>query len=142
MQRNKNIVATTRFTFKEGERLKRKKHIDTLFSQGKAYSVFPIIIKYLLVDEGDTETSVKAGFSVSKKKFKHAVKRNRVKRLMREAWRLQKHQLNNIPSGKQLHLFFIYTDNKITEFQNVKEAVLKCIEKLQIFSADYAKHTL
>lgn len=130
MQQRKNQLPV-RHTLKAYERLKRQKLIDTLFSQGKAYSVFPITVKYLSVvkDASDT-SSVKVGFTVSKKKFKHAVKRNKVKRWMREAWRLNKYLLSALPEERQLQLFFIYTSSQLSSFSEVEVAVVKCISKL------------
>ena len=136
MQRSNNIDGTVRHTFKKYERLKHQKDIDTLFSIGKAYSVFPISIKYLLVPRPDSETApVKAGFSVPKKKFRHAVKRNRVRRLMREAWRLNKHIINTIPPEKQLHVFFIYQTTELLKYEMIETAVLNCIQKLKTLTA-------
>jgi len=130
-QRNEHTQPTVRHTLKADERLKRRKHIDTLFSQGKAYSVFPVTIKYLWTIKAEDEIAVaKAGFSVSKKKFKHAVKRNKVKRMLREAWRTHKYLLDGIGEHKQLHVFFIYTSRDLPTFTLVKNTVVKLLEKL------------
>ncbi|HTN47298.1 MAG TPA: ribonuclease P protein component [Flavipsychrobacter sp.] len=131
-QRNDHTPPVVRHTLKSYERLKRKKHIDTLFSMGKAYSVFPVTIKYLVVQPASEDSiPVLAGFSVSKKKFKHAVDRNRIKRLLREAWRLHKHELDFIPEEQQLHVFLIYTGKEIISFKEIESSVLKCIGKLK-----------
>jgi ribonuclease P protein component len=72
------------------------------------------------------------GFSVPKKKFRLSVHRHRITRLLREAWRLNKHDLYAIiPPGKQLHLFLIFTDKEMPEFEKVQAAVIKAIEKLK-----------
>jgi ribonuclease P protein component len=74
---------------------------------------------------------VLAGFSVPKKKFPRSVDRHRIRRLMVEAWRLNKHILNTaMPAGTQLHLFLIFTDTALPEYGVVKDAVVKGIEKL------------
>lgn len=118
-------------TFCKDERLKREQHIETLFRSGKAFSVFPLRIICLPVSRGPESHPARAGFVVPKKKFRHAVNRNRLKRLMREAWRLQKGAFySSIPAGMQLHLFFIYTDTKEADYPTVFAAVAKGLIKL------------
>lgn len=57
--------------------------------------------------------------------------RHRIRRLMVEAWRLNKHTLYEaIPADKQIHLFLVYTDNAMPEYTTVNEAVVKGIKKL------------
>lgn len=79
------------------------------------------------------ETSpVLAGFSVPKKKFRKSVQRHRIARLMREAWRLNKHSLYAaVPANMQLHVFLIHTGAEMPDFDTVKAAVLKGIAALQ-----------
>ena len=72
-----------------------------------------------------------AGFSVPKKKFRSSVHRHRVRRLMVEAWRLNKHVLYDvIPADKQLHMFFMFTGKEMPEYEPVKEALTKAITQL------------
>ena len=135
------IINAIRHTFKNNERLKREHHIETLFRKGKAFSVFPLRVLSNEVGRDEGETSpVRAGFSVPKKKFKHATDRNRIKRLMREAWRLQKHIVYDaIPQDKQLHLFFIFTDTTLPKYDTIRDCVDKAISRLaplQIESKD------
>lgn len=91
---------------------------------------------YLFEECKDTEdTPVKAGFSVPKKKFRSSVHRHRIRRLMVESWRLNKHELYPaIPTGWQLHLFLIFTDVKMPEYEPVLLAVQKGIAKLIVLS--------
>jgi len=121
-----------RYTFKVYERLKREQHINTLFLTGKAFSVFPVRFIYILIPrKGEAASPAQVGFSVPKKKFRSSVHRHRIRRLMVEAWRLNKHTLYpSIPQDKQLHLFLIFTDIKIQEYETVKDAVVKGIGKL------------
>ena len=78
-----------RFTFNKKEKLKSKKLIDQLFTEGKSVSAFPLRLVYMPTTFED-EVPVKTGVSVSKRNFKKAVDRNRIKRLMRESYRLNK----------------------------------------------------
>ena len=121
-----------RYTFTKNERLKREQQIDTLFRKGKAFSVFPIRIVYHLVPREAGAAPVGVGFSVPKKRFKTAVKRNLVRRKLVEAWRLNKHILYPaVPEVLQLHLFLIFVDNTPPNMQTATQAIVKGIEKLK-----------
>jgi len=72
------------------------------------------------------------GVGVSSKNFKKAVDRNRIKRLTREAWRLQKNELKELlkTSNKQLNVFFIYTGKELPDFATIKDKVAVALKKL------------
>ena len=120
-----------RYTLQAIERLKLRKQIETLFQTGEAFSVFPLRIVYRVIPLTDVSASpVQVGFSIPKKRIKKANGRNRVRRLLKEAWRLQKHPLYEaIPSGHQLHCFLIYTGPPVLTFKEAQDAVLKLQQK-------------
>lgn len=120
-----------KFTLNKIERLKRRKIIEQLFSEGRAVSAFPIRVQYKLVDELLAEP-LQAGFSASSRTFKRAVDRNRIKRLMREAYRLQKAELEQALQTKQrrLALFLIYTGKELPEYALIKEKMDVVLKKL------------
>ena len=78
-----------KFTLGKKERLKSKKLIEQLYAEGKSIKVFPFRMVFLQVQH-TSDFPCQVGFSVPKRNFKLAVSRNRIKRLMRETYRLQK----------------------------------------------------
>lgn len=128
-------LATIKATFTLGkqERLKSRKLLEQLFREGSTLFIHPIKTYYSFKNIPDGIT-LQAGFGVSSRVFKKAVDRNRIKRLMREAYRLQKNSLQQALtiSGKQLAIFFLYTGKDIPAFDLVKEKMnllLKNLEK-------------
>ncbi len=81
-----------RFTLKREERLKSKKIIAKLYEEGKSIKVFPLRMVYLQI-EHTSNYPVQIGFSVPKRNFKRAVDRNKIKRLLRECYRKEKHTI-------------------------------------------------
>lgn len=79
-----------KFTLGKGERLKSRKLIERLFKEGSSVKVYPFKLIYLRTSH-TSDFPVQASFSVPKRKFKKAVERNRIKRLLRETYRLDKH---------------------------------------------------
>jgi ribonuclease P protein component len=120
-----------KFTLKKVERLKRRKVIEKLFSEGRAVTSFPIRVQYKM-DDPLLTVSLQAGFSVSSRNFKKAVDRNRIKRLLREAYRLQKAPLEQALQTKQqqLALFLIYTGKELPAYALIKEKVEVVLKKL------------
>lgn len=125
---------TKRFGLPKSERLKSRKQIDNLFAGGKSFSVFPIRVMYSLAGTGADSGGLQIGVTASKRYFKKAVDRNRIKRLLREAYRLQKEdvvaQAKN--AGWQGTIFFLYTDKTIASFDTIKAAMAKCLKKLSV----------
>ena len=71
-------------------------------------------------------------FTVGKKRFKKAVDRNRIKRLLKEAWRLQKGALElSIPDGEQLSLIVVFTGDAIPSFDEAQRKIKKLIRRLE-----------
>lgn len=119
-----------RFGFSKAERLKSRKQIDALFAKSKAVSVFPVRAIYQFAEAENS--SLQVGVTASKKNFKKAVDRNRIKRLLREAYRLQKEELVLLVKERRLSgtVFFVYTDKTLPHFETVKVAMAKCLQRL------------
>ena len=121
------------FTLGRDERLKSRKQIEKLFAEGKSFVVNPFRVYFIVNGEWSmVNSSLQFGVGVSNKNFKRAVDRNRIKRLTREAWRLQKSELKELlkTSGKQLNVFFIYTGKELPGFTTVKDKVAVVLKKL------------
>jgi len=126
------MVNKRQYTFSKEERLSWKRHIDLLFEKGQSFVAFPLRVIYLPLDE-KKETPVSILVSVSKKKFKRAVKRNLIKRQVREAYRTQKHDLIEplIEKEKSLFIAFLYLDKEMHPFSTIEIAMRKAIKTLR-----------
>jgi ribonuclease P protein component len=122
-----------RYTFTKTEKLKSRKAIEQLFATGKSFSNFPFRVVYLFTEDEKIKTGIQAGVSVSARNFKNATDRNRIKRLVREAYRLQKHTLTDAitGAGKKLLLFFIYTGNELPEYDLIFEKTGTALKRLK-----------
>lgn len=126
-----------RFGLAKSERLKSRKQIDALFAGGKSFSQYPIRVSYQFAPAAE-KSGLQIGVTASKRNFKKAVDRNRIKRLLREAYRLQKEDvlLQLKTSQKSGIVFFIYTDKSIASFVTIKEAMVKCLKRLSTIAAN------
>jgi ribonuclease P protein component len=120
-------VAKKQHTLGRTERLKSRKSLDSLFKQGKRFILPPFRVHYMPATDG-----LKFGAGVSTRNFKNAVDRNRVKRLIREAYRLQNGEMKAQFSvtGKGLHVFFIYTGTELPEYNVVFDKMALALRKL------------
>lgn len=122
------------FTYPKSEKLKSKKTIDLLFSEGKSVSKFPLRLVYVESDYGidtDSEQKIKMGVSVSKKYFKHAVDRNYFKRVLRETYRLNKHLLTENLDKPYAFMFFYQTKERLT-YQEIETKTIQLFEKFLV----------
>lgn len=126
-----------RNTLSKAERLNSKKEIEKLFAGGsKSFSIYPLRVVFLSAEKKE-EASASILISVPKKRFKRAVKRNRVKRQIREAYRKNKHELLNFLSDKEegLSIAFIYLSDEIIPTtvieEKIKISLSRIVEKLR-----------
>ncbi|WKK66056.1 ribonuclease P protein component [Lutimonas zeaxanthinifaciens] len=117
-----------RETFRKDERLKKKNLISELFASGRSATVFPIKMIYLEYDHL-SPFKIQAGVSVSKRNFKNAVQRNRIKRLMREAYRKNKSIIYNDADTKKHIIMFIYQAKEEISFDLMDRKMNQLIRK-------------
>ena len=118
-------------SFPKSEHLCGDKRITRLFTEGVAFIAYPLRVVYILEPLSDSvPSSVLVG--VPKKRFKRAVKRNRLKRLMREAYRLNKTELTEKLMEKQLqiHIAFNYVSNDELDFVTIEKKMKVSLQRL------------
>ncbi len=113
-----------KLTYNKTEKLKRQKTIDQLFSEGKSVSAYPLQLVYVIEDQ-----KRKVGVSVSKRKFKKAVQRIRIKRLLREGYRLNKSFL--IDNNLEYYTFMIiYIGKEMPDYKTIDLKTKALFKKL------------
>lgn len=121
-----------RYTLSKEERLSWKRYIDLLFEKGQSFVAFPLRVVYLPLEE-EMSAPVSILISVPKKKFKRAVKRNLIKRQVREAYRVRKYDLIDplTKKNKRMLIAFLYLDKEIHPFTDMEKAMTKAIRILR-----------
>ena len=120
-------------TLGKAERLCRQRLIDRLFAGGsKSLLAFPLRLVYLPVEATAVDERVSLLISVPKKRFRRAVKRNRVKRQIREAYRRNKYILLDKAQEKDLHLVMavIWLGDELCPSEEVEKRLVNLLQRL------------
>jgi ribonuclease P protein component len=125
-------MVNRKYTLSKEERLSWKRYIDLLFAEGQSFVAFPLRVVFLSVEE-ETLAPVSIMVSVPKKKFKRAVKRNLIKRQVREVYRVRKYDLieSLTEKNKKMLVAFLYIDKEIHPFADMEKAMTKAIKILR-----------
>ncbi|MBW8326283.1 MAG: ribonuclease P protein component [Prolixibacteraceae bacterium] len=118
------------FTLKKEERLCSQKIIGEMFTSGESFLSYPIKVVFQKT-ELPGSFAVQAAFTVSKRNFKRAVKRNLLKRRMREAYRLNKPDFYSEIAEKELQIaiMFVYIGKDIIEYPVIEKAMISALKK-------------
>lgn len=118
-------------TFPKAEHLCGEIRTGKLFAEGKAFIVYPVRVVYKITEHNDN-IPVKVLVGVPKKRFKRAVKRNRLKRLMREAYRTNKNILINkcLSSNTHLDIAFNYVSDEEVDFATVQQKIQMALQRI------------
>lgn len=115
--------------FKRPERLKSRKAIALLFKEGASFGQYPLRLVYLPLQEQEERPLAQIAVSVPKRKFAKAVDRNRIKRQIREAWRLNKSLLYKKmpPNSPSFAFMIIYVAKEPLSYQEIEQATKSMI---------------
>lgn len=132
MREEVSMIMEIDFSFSREERLKSFADIRNLFVSGKVLNHYPMRIIWLPVEASDAPFPVKLAISVPRKKFPKAVHRNRIKRLIREAYRLNKHRLYQALEGRNQNyaVMIIYVDKSMPVYDEIEPQVRKALDRL------------
>lgn len=123
-------MENTRLTFHKEERLKSIKAIASLFQDGNTLLVYPLKFVWKEYDHG-APVPVQAAFSVSGRNFKKASDRNLLKRRMREAYRLNKHQFYAMTGERKIIIMHLFIAKEEVPFARINQAMLTGWGKLR-----------
>lgn len=120
-----------RYTFPKKNKLCLKRDVDRLFRDGKSFISYPLRIVYHTTEMQDHKDKVL--IVVGKKYHKRANKRNRIKRLIRENYRIERHHfLDNakINDTNSIHMAMICVSGSVPTFSEIRDAMLKALNRI------------
>jgi ribonuclease P protein component len=128
-------LLTNKFTYQKKDKLKSRKQMQFLFSKGTAINMHPIRLLYTIEKEEAGIFSnglLQAGVGAPSRQFRKAVQRNKVKRLLREGYRLEKPNFTNSINltNTRLNLFFLYVDANVQTQQEIQATIKLLLQKL------------
>lgn len=126
------MVEGLRFTFKKEERVTGKKRIETLFAHGRSFISYPFRIVFYTYECAAAPAPVSILISIPKKRLKRATDRNRMKRLVREAYRLNKTLFRDdlLPENHRMDVAFIYVKDELAGYEVVEKSVCKSLREI------------
>jgi ribonuclease P protein component len=120
-------MEASRLRFDRAERLKSRKLIEKIFAEGQSFAVFPLRLVFIKTELPEGGDRVQAAFSVSKRNFRSAVNRNRIKRQMREAYRLKKGIMPH--TTDQFAWMLLYVAREPLPYSQIETAMALLIKK-------------
>jgi len=126
------LTMVQQLTFTKQEKLSGETAVNELFMKGVSFIAYPFRVVWT-VSYAEGESTLEVLMSVPKKKLKHAVDRNRVKRLLREAYRLNKGELFNlvVEHGLKVRMAFVWIPTEVLEYSKVERKVVDALNKMQ-----------
>lgn len=122
------------YTFSKKEHLKSRKTIAALFKQGKAITAYPIKVIWLETTATNSQQfPIEFSLTVPKRAFKKAVHRNRIRRLIRESYRLHKHRIYPFLEAKErtFAIMVIYIAKEEMSYAKIEKSMIKALSKME-----------
>lgn len=118
------------FSFSKKERLKNKIEIESLFSEGNRFFEYPFNVIWKV--DSNSDSTLKMAVSVPKKKIPNATDRNKIKRLVREAFRKNKTIIQQPLEAKnvKLHLMLVYSQSSIISMSEIEDKISVTLQRL------------
>lgn len=118
------------YTFSKTQRLTGAKRVDAIFASGKSFISYPLRVVYLQHEQSPI-ASCSILITVPKKRIKKAVHRNRIKRLVRESYRINKELVSNIELGdKSLDIAFVYVKDTVSDYKEIHKGMQKALKQI------------
>ena len=124
---------STKLSYPKHEKLKSRKRIAELFTEGNVVKAYPIRIHYLISPRNEEKSNIQVGVSVSKRNFKKAPDRNKIKRQLREAYRLHQQLIKEvlaIGDERILSMMIIYGSKEFLGQETINAKITKAFKKL------------
>ncbi len=119
------------YRFVKNERLKSSKTIGQLFKSGSSFGMYPLRAVWKLVEQNPEKSMLQIAVSVPKKKFPKAVDRNRLRRQVREAFRLHKHRFGQLATDTPpIALMILYTGVEALPYATIETAMIRMLKRL------------
>lgn len=121
------------FGLPKKERIYLKDDIQSLFKKGDWLHQHPIRMVYLQFEEANQDSIIKMGVSVPKKRFKKAVDRNKIKRLIKESYRVNKNEIwESVTSkNKSCLLMFVFSGNEVLPYTTIEKKIILLLQELE-----------
>ena len=130
--RNSDLMVMGRYGLKKEERLSGKKQMEKLFREGKSFFLSPFRVVVLEEAGHNGRPPVRMAITVPRKLFRRAVKRNLIKRRVKEAYRLNKSLLADPlqEKGVNMDVIFIYTSPEILSSRDIEDKIVLSLQKI------------
>ena len=124
-----NKGGLVRLRLSKSERLSSVKHIDFLFKHCKRIKRFPLALNYVFTH--NAPEPIQCLFAAPKRQFKKAVDRNRVKRVLRDRYRLLKPKFIEVVGSQQMHCALVYIGNTLPDYKAIDKSLLHILKDLK-----------